>query len=45
MLHLSRFKLKRQLMPEDDYYEAANISTTGLTLQQLLEYYRALCDQ
>lgn len=32
-------------MPEDEYYEAANISTIGLTLQELLEYYRTLCQQ
>lgn len=32
-------------MPEDYYYETANVSSTGLTLQELLEYYRTLCDQ
>ena len=31
-------------MPED-YYEAANVGSVGLSLQQIMEYYRTLCEQ
>ncbi len=30
----------------DEYYDSAEcISSVGITLQQLLEYYRSLCQQ
>jgi hypothetical protein len=32
-------------MPEDYFYEEANLTSVGLTLQELLEYYRGLCEQ
>ena len=32
-------------MAEEDYYDVANVSSIGLTLQELLEYYRTLCQQ
>ena len=31
-------------MPED-YYEEAYVTSAGLTLQELLDYYRTLCQQ
>ena len=32
-------------MPEEYYYEAANIGSVGISLEELLEYYRSLCEQ
>lgn len=32
-------------MPEENYYESANLGSIGISLPELLEYYRALCEQ
>jgi hypothetical protein len=32
-------------MPEENYYELANVSSIGISLPELLEYYRAICEQ
>lgn len=32
-------------MPENDLYEIENISSIGITLPELLEYYRVLSQQ
>ena len=31
-------------MPED-YYDTAMMTSVGLTLQEVLEYYKAVCEQ
>lgn len=32
-------------MPDDYFDEYANLTGAGLSLQELLEYYRTLCQQ
>ena len=44
LLSLS-FLSKRDQMPEDYYCETAEVSAVGISLHELLEYYRTLCQQ
>ena len=37
--------IKLKNMYEDAFYEAADIGSIGITLEELLEYYRVLCFQ
>jgi hypothetical protein len=30
---------------QEEYYEEAQISSVGISLKELLEYYRILCEQ
>jgi hypothetical protein len=32
-------------MPEDYYYETVEVSSIGISLKELLEYYHSLCQQ
>lgn len=36
---------KLMIMPEENYYELANLNSIGISLPELLEYYRTICEQ